>query len=119
MTAEIQTLADYLRSPDPANHILAATIASDEDFVAAVELLYEQAKYKFEAGGLPYHFLVFVPPRSYTPTFHVSFVSTTFENTSTSFRVGSWAHNEQCFTPHLKDAALHLKKLLLCENETS
>lgn len=55
----VEQLADYLRSPDPANHILAATIASDSDFIAAVQVLVDEAEEVF-ANGFFYLLDVFV-----------------------------------------------------------
>ena len=116
MSDTINSLADLLRSEDERNHAVAAAIASDEDFIRAVEVLYQEAKAKFENRGLPYYSFIFKNSSDFE--LFISFSSTMFEGTNICFQVGSWVQDKQFFTPDVREAALHLKKLLLCETSS-
>lgn len=108
VTNHIENLADYLRSPDPANHIIAATIASDVDFIAAVQVLVDEADQVF-AQGFFYLLDVFV-------SLKISLM--VFEAGDERFMTYVPNKDHQVFnltTIHHPDpaaAALHIKKIL-------
>lgn len=109
MTDHIQTLADYLRSPDPANHILAAMISADEDFVAAVEVLVNEAA-EILKDGIPLGIEILLSTKINLKAYphkekRVQLVSYLDNKYMEMTEPVTWHPDTAC-------AALHIKKLL-------
>ena len=112
MSDHIQTLADLLRSNDPANHIVAATIASDDDFIAAVQVLVDKAA-EILKDGIPLGIDILVSTKINLKVYpheerQVQLVSYLDSKYMEMTEPATWHPDTAC-------AALHLKKLLLCE----
>lgn len=109
MSDHIQTLADLLRSDDHGNHAVAAAIASDEDFVAAVQLLVDEAEEVFNQGFF-YLLDVFVSSKINLMVFEAGddrFMTYYPQSNKRIFDCGAIHH------PNTAAAALHIKKILL------
>ena len=97
--SHIRALADLLRSEDPRNHQVAAVVASDQDFVAAVEEVVQLKENLYLKKNTINIFrkgdrwsIVIKPPDLW------NFIDYDYYHFDTVI-----------------EAALHLKKLLLCE----
>ena len=106
MTDTVKSIADLIRSDDARNHAVAAAIASDEDFVAAVELIYED---KFTQSD---HYVRLSVVRSEKIELYVHL----YGAEAWRIVVRTTANDGYIVKPQsISEAALHLKKLLLCE----
>lgn len=109
MSDHIQALADMLRSDDPQNHQVAATIASDSDFIAAVQVLVDEAEEVF-AQGFFYLLDVFVSSEISLTVFEAGderFMTYVPNKDHLVFNSTAIHH------PDTTAAALHIKKILL------